>query len=118
MTQRQFDNERWLQPAMRSLMERVTVRTDAALNQYTPGSYPAVVEMTLENGERRTAEVFFPKGHPRNPMSRAEVEGKFRSCTRAALSEDQQTRIISLVHDLDGLTDVSDLMKELAVGET
>ena len=118
LSQRQFDNERWLQPAMRSLMERVTVRTDAALNQYTPGSYPAVVEMTLENGERRTAEVFFPKGHPRNPMSRGEVEGKFRSCTRAALSDEQQARIISLVHDLDGLTDVSDLMKELAVGET
>ena len=118
LTQRQFDNERWLQPAIKSLMERITVRTDAALNQYAPGSYPAVVEMTLENGERCTAETFFPKGHPRNPMSRAEVEGKFRSCTRASLSDEQQARIISFVYDLDGLTDVSELMKELAVGET
>jgi 2-methylcitrate dehydratase len=99
-------------------MERVTVRTDAALNEYTPGSYPAVVEMTLENGERRTAEVFFPKGHPRNPMSQAEVEGKFHSCARAAVSDDQQARIITLVHDLDGLTDVSDLMKELAISDS
>jgi len=118
LTQRQFDNERWLQPAMKSLMERLTIRTDAALNQYTPGSYPAVVEMTLENGERRAAEVIFPKGHPQNPMSRAEVEAKFRSCARAALSEDRQARIISLVYDLDRLTDVSGLLKELTVGES
>jgi hypothetical protein len=51
-------------------------------------------------------------------MSQAEVEGKFRGCTRRVLSEDQQGRIISLVHDLDRLAAVDDLMKELAVGES
>jgi 2-methylcitrate dehydratase len=74
--------------------------------------------MTLENGERRTAEVIFPKGHPQNPMSRAEVEAKFSSCARATLSEKQQARIISLVYDLDSLTDVSGLLKELSVGDS
>ncbi len=118
LSQRQFDNERWLQPAIKPLMECITIRTDAALNQYAPSSYPAAVEMTLENGERRTAEVIFPKGHPQNPMSRAEVEAKFSSCARATLSEKQQARIISLVYDLDSLTDVSGLLKELSVGDS
>lgn len=115
LTQEQFEDERWLQPAMKSLMERVMIRTDAALNQYTPGSYPAVVELTLENGERRTAEVFFPKGHPRNSMSQAEVEAKFRGCTRRVLREDQQGRIISLVQNLDKVATIGDLMNELAI---
>jgi 2-methylcitrate dehydratase PrpD len=76
------------------------------------------LQLTTVNGESRTVEVFYPKGHPKNRMSSAEVEGKFRGCTRAALSQAQQTKIISLVHDLEKLENVADLMHTLAVGGT
>jgi 2-methylcitrate dehydratase len=117
MTQAQFEGERWMQPAVKSLMERMRIRTDASLNKYTPGSFPCVLELTTMNGESRTVEVFYPKGHPKNRMSSAEVEGKFRGCARAVLSEAQQTKIISLVHDLEKLSSVAELMAELAVSE-
>jgi len=117
MTQAQFEGERWMQPAVKSLMERMKIRTDASLNKYTPGSFPCVLELTTMNGESRTVEVFYPKGHPKNRMSSAEVEGKFRGCARAVLSEAQQTKIISLVHDLEKLSSVAELMAELAVSE-
>src|SRR5215475_12548962 len=91
MTQAQFEDERWTQPAIKSLMERMTIRTDASLNKYTPGSFPCVLEMTTASGENRIVEVFYPKGHPKNRMSSAEVEDKFRGCARGALSEAQQT---------------------------
>ena len=115
MTQAQFEGERWMQPAVKSLMERMTIRTDASLNKYTPGSFPCVLQLTTVNGESRTVEVFYPKGHPKNRMSSAEVEGKFRGCTRGALSEAQQTKIISLVRDLEKLTNVAELMNYLAL---
>jgi 2-methylcitrate dehydratase len=115
MTQSQFEGERWMQPAMKSLMERMTIRTDASLNKYTPGSFPCVLQLTTVNGENRTVEVFYPKGHPKNRMSSAEVEGKFRSCARSVLSEAQQTKIISLVRDLEKLTNISELMNHLAL---
>jgi 2-methylcitrate dehydratase len=118
MTQAQFEGERWMQPAVKSLMERMRIRTDASLNKYTPGSFPCVLQLTTMNGESRTVEVFYPKGHPKNRMSSAEVEGKFRGCARAVLSEAQQTKIISLVHDLEKLSSVAELMAELAVSET
>jgi 2-methylcitrate dehydratase len=117
MTQAQFEGERWMQPAVKSLMERMRIRTDASLNKYTPGSFPCVLQLTTMNGESRTVEVFYPKGHPKNRMSSAEVEGKFRGCARAVLSEAQQTKIISLVHDLEKLSSVAELMAELAVSE-
>jgi 2-methylcitrate dehydratase len=117
MTQAQFEGERWMQPEVKSLMERMTICTDASLNKYTPGSFPCVLQLTTMNGESRTVEVFYPKGHPKNRMSSAEVEGKFRGCTRAVLSEAQQTKIISLVHDLEKLSSVNELMAELAVSE-
>jgi 2-methylcitrate dehydratase len=115
MTQAQFEGERWMQPTMKSLMERMTIRTDASLNKYTPGSFPCVLQLTTVNGENRTVEVFYPKGHPKNRMSSAEVENKFRGCTRAVLSEAPQTKIISLVNDLEKLSSVDELMNHLAL---
>ena len=115
MTQAQFEGERWMQPTMKSLMERMTIRTDASLNKYTPGSFPCVLQLTTANGESRTVEVFYPKGHPKNRMSSAEVEGKFRGCARTILSEARQAEIISLVHDLEKLSSVDELMNHLAL---
>jgi 2-methylcitrate dehydratase len=117
MTQAQFEGERWMQPTVKSLMERMTIHTDASLNKYTPGSFPCVLQLTTVNGESRTVEVFYPKGHPKNRMSSAEVEGKFRGCARVVLSETQQTKIISLVQDLEKLSSVDELMAELAIGK-
>jgi 2-methylcitrate dehydratase len=117
MTQAQFEGERWTQPVMKSLMERITIRTDASLNKYTPGSFPCVLQIDTVNGESRAVEVFYPKGHPKNRMSSVEVEGKFRACARGVLSEAQQTRIISLVRDLEQLKNVSELMRALSVGD-
>src|SRR4030095_15357213 len=117
MTQAQFEGERWMQPTVKSLMERMTIGTDASLNKYTPGSFPCVLQLTTMNGESRTVEVFYPKGHPKNRMSSAEVEGKFRGCTRGVLSETQQTKIISLVQDLEKLSSIDELMAELAIGK-
>ena len=115
LTQAQFEGERWMQPAVKSLMERMTIRTDASLNKYTPGSFPCVLQLTTMNGGSRTVEVFYPKGHPKNRMSSAEVEGKFHGCARGVLSEAQQTKIISIVRDLDKLTNVAELMNHLAL---
>jgi 2-methylcitrate dehydratase len=115
MTQAQFEGERWIEAAMKSLMERITILTDAALNQYTPGSFPCVLQATMTNGESRRVEIPYPKGHPKNRMSPAEVEEKFRSCTRKALTAAQQTKIISLVQDLEKLSSVSELMNHLAL---
>jgi 2-methylcitrate dehydratase len=117
MTQAQFEGGRWTQPAVKSLMERMTIRTDASLNKYTPGSFPCVLQFATVNGENRIVEVFYPKGHPKNRMSPAEVEGKFQGCARGVLSEAQQTKIILLVRDLEKLNSVNELMSDLAVSE-
>jgi 2-methylcitrate dehydratase len=117
MTQAQFEGERWAQPVMKSLMERITIRTDASLNKYTPGSFPCVLQVDTVSGESRTVDVFYPKGHPKNRMSSVELEAKFRGCARGVLSEAQQTRIISLVRDLEQLTNVAELMNALGMGD-
>jgi 2-methylcitrate dehydratase len=115
LTEAQFERDRWLEPSITTLMERMTIRTDASLNKYTPGSFPCVLQVVTVNGENRTVEVFYPKGHPKNPMLSSELEDKFRGCARGVLSQAQQTKIISLVHDLEKLSSVNELMAELAL---
>jgi 2-methylcitrate dehydratase len=117
ISEAQFAGERWLQPEMREAMARVSVRTDASLNKYTPGSYPAVVKLILQSGESREAEVIFPKGHPNNRMSAAEVEAKFRACARGRVVPARQEKIIEQARELQKLASVAELMKDLAESE-
>ena len=118
ISEAQFAPGRWLQPEMREAMARVSVRTDASLNKYTPGSYPAVVKLTLHSGESREVEVIFPKGHPNNRMSSAEVEAKFRACARATLPSARQEKVIEKARELERLASVVELMSDLAAAET
>jgi 2-methylcitrate dehydratase PrpD len=73
-----------------------------------------VLHISTTNGENHAVEVFYHKGHAKNRMSPAEVEGKFRACARGVLSEAQQTKIISSVRDLEKLTNVAELMGQLS----
>jgi 2-methylcitrate dehydratase len=116
LTEAQFDEGRWFEPSVTALMERMTIRTDASLNKYTPESFPCVLQIAMANGEKHALEVFYHKGHAKNRMSPAEVEGKFRACARDVLSEAQQTRVISLVHGLEQLDNVAELMSHLSLG--
>jgi 2-methylcitrate dehydratase len=116
LTEAQFEDGRWFEPSVMALMERMTIRTDASLNKYTPESFPCVLQISTTTGDKRTVEVFYHKGHAKNRMSPAEVEGKFRACACGVLSEAQQTKIISSVRDLEKLTNVSELMSHLSPG--
>lgn len=116
ISEAQFAPGRWEQPNMREAMARVSIRTDASLNKYTPGSYPAVVKLFLHSGESREVEVIFPKGHPHNRMSPAEVEAKFRACARGRMASARQEQIIGNARELEKLASVAELMNDLAEG--
>ena len=117
ISEAQFAPGRWLQPEMKEAMARVSIRTDPSLNKYTPGSYPAVVKLSLRSGESREVEVVFPKGHPDNPMSPAEVEAKFRACARASMPPARQEEVIGKARRLEKLASVAELISDLAQGE-
>ena len=118
ISEAQFAPGRWLQGEMREAMARVSVRTDASLNKHTPGSYPAVVKLILQSGESREVEVIFPKGHPNNRMSPAEVEDKFRACARDRVPPARQEKIIEKARELEKLASVAEFMSDLPAAET
>jgi len=118
ISEAQFAPGRWLQAEMTETMARVSIRTDASLNKHTPGSYPAVVKLILQSGESREVEVIFPKGHPNNRMSPAEVEDKFRACARDRVPPARQEKIIEKARELEKLASVTEFMSDLPAAET
>ena len=59
----------------------------------------------------------FPKGHPNNPMSPAEVEAKFRACARGRMPSARQDKVIGKARELEKLASVAELMDQLVEDE-
>jgi 2-methylcitrate dehydratase len=104
----QFDDERWRDPAVTALMDRVSMRTDAALNARAPGSYPCVLRATLRDGGERSAEVLYPPGHAHGGLTEAAVVEKFHAVA-AALDRSRRDRIIAAVGDFHRADDTDAL---------
>jgi 2-methylcitrate dehydratase PrpD len=71
---------------------------------------PAVVEVTMKNGRKRSRRVDFVKGSPQNPMTMEEYEEKFRKCLSFSgrqIGEEKASAFITAVKELDRLDDVS-----------
>ncbi|MBI5591553.1 MAG: MmgE/PrpD family protein [Deltaproteobacteria bacterium] len=75
---------------------RVTLTRDAGLNDLFPRQTPARVKVETTAGTIEKT-VTDPRGDPANPMTRAELEAKFRCLTHPFLTADQQRQIVASV---------------------
>jgi 2-methylcitrate dehydratase len=108
-----FKKERWTDPAITAFMERMTLVADESLNIHTPGTFPCVLELTTRSGARHTIEMIHAPGSAKNPMSKAQVEDKFRHRCGANLSVAQQEKTIEQIDNLERLDSVAALMRDL-----
>lgn len=97
----QFENERWHQPAMVALMERIVMSTDASLNARAPGTYPCAIRALDKDGRQHATEILYPPGYSRNGIDQAEVVDKFHAITATTLDKNRRDRIISAILGLD-----------------
>ena len=108
-----FKKERWLDPAVTAMMERITILADDSLNVHTPGTFPCVLEFTTHSGENRKVEMIHAPGSAKNRMSKSQVESKFRNSCGSTLIAAQQDKIIEQVENLERLDSVVSLMRNL-----
>jgi 2-methylcitrate dehydratase PrpD len=106
LTLDQFEPARYDDPRMRrAAAEQVEMRADAALT-----GVEAAVEIELVDGNRLAARCEHPRGSPQNPLSRAEIERKFRNYAAPVLSAAAIAATIEAVNDLENLASVRKLM--------
>lgn len=108
----QFAPERLSDPVINELASKVTVKTDESYTALYPEKWASSVEIEAR-GEKYYAEVIGAKGDPVNPLSRQELEDKFRSLSASCFDERQQERMIGLIRGLDAEEDLRALLELL-----
>ena len=105
LTLAQFEPARYDDPNMRrAAAEQIELRPDPALT-----GVQAVVEIDID-GSTLTARCEHPRGSAENPLSRAQIEGKFRTYADGVLTAAAVAGVIEAVADLENLSSARKLM--------
>jgi 2-methylcitrate dehydratase len=102
----QFKPEKFLDPKVRELIDKVILQGDPNLDKVRPAG---ISEIIMKQGQKYQCRVDYPRGHPRNPMTDEEIVEKFRSMASPYMSEGQMRQIIDTVFELDKLDDIGKL---------
>ena len=102
----QFEPARYNDPRLvRFAAEQVEVQCDPGLV-----GTQAIVEAETVSGETITVRCDNPRGAPENPLSRAQIEDKFRTYARMRLSASRVEEAIGMVSRLEQLGSTRSLM--------
>ena len=96
----QFDDERWRDPGIVALMEKIVMQRDAALNARAPGAFPCLLRARKSDGHEHVAACDYPPGFSRSGLDEAAVLEKFHALTAPFLPAPQRARIVDAVMDL------------------
>lgn len=105
----QFEPGRYDDPELRRFAaEQVEVRPDGALT-----GVQALVEAGTVDGSTIAVRCDHPRGSPENPLSRTQIQGKFRTYAGTRLSDSRVEAVIAAVSRLEELKSVRSLMDML-----
>jgi 2-methylcitrate dehydratase len=107
-----FGSERIADPALRSLMQTITVREDPALTRAHAGElphWPWRLELQLGDGRQLVQESEHPRGHPLNPLCDGEVTEKFLRLADGAIPETVAGALLDAAWRLPELDTIGEL---------
>lgn len=110
----QFTTQRVTDPKVQELIKRVHfVHPPEASGYEGMERYPEQVTVKLCDGTVYTHEVSESKGRPTNRLSEKELTDKYRECADGVLSQERIDRSLDMLHSLEKLGDINDLMDTL-----
>ena len=111
VTLAEFTDEAARDPAVLAVAGKVGYEVDATIDY--PRQFIGHVAIRLNDGRLLEERQDHPRGGPDFPMTREEVEAKFRGNAALAVSHEQASRIIQIVGDLAAQQLVTALMDSL-----
>jgi 2-methylcitrate dehydratase PrpD len=93
---------------VKALAKTVTASVDPELGPGTDGS-PARIRITFANGEVLEQRKDFASGSLNNPMTAAQIEGKFLDCAAQAVSPDVAKKTLAVLNRLPSGDSLSEL---------
>jgi 2-methylcitrate dehydratase len=98
-------------PSDLQFIKKIKVVEDPTLtSMYPDEGMPNRIIVQRRGSRPVTAQVDVPKGHPGNPMSRDDIEGKFLALTRKHIGRAQAREALLKLWKLEELKDISELL--------
>jgi 2-methylcitrate dehydratase len=115
ITEREFQPQRFTDPAIWKFLENVRVERNAELSGLYPDAVANIVHVDLADGRRLTKRIDYPLGHAKNRLKDSEVEGKFYSLVTAKVGKDRAQQIVDLAWKLGEAPGIDELMRACIV---
>jgi 2-methylcitrate dehydratase len=101
-------------PRLLAFMRRISVKEDPAFAKPNGNAPPTRITATLDGGRQVIRQVDDMPGFPGKPMTRAEVERKFRANAGKRLSAERTAAILQALWDLERADDLRALLARMA----
>jgi len=116
VTPLQFTDNKIMDPTIRAQLNKVKVIADPEIEAVFPELQRVRVVIQTTDGREFEKKLDFPKGDPRNPLTDAEIAGKFSALAEGIATPDDVQRIQAAIECTEDFDDVRELMGELVVG--
>jgi len=113
VTTAQFRDERIRDPEIQAVLPKIRGKASKKFERVFPEKQPSRVTIRTMDGQSYSAQVDYPKGDPRNPMTREDLDGKFESLTQDLISDVRRERIKDAVFSVDEFDYIGDFMQLL-----
>ena len=105
-----FVEERIRDPKIHALMQKIEVRAIEEFNRAWPEAYPFRITVTMRSGQKHVQEIYYAKGHPKNPMADQEIEAKFRRLAEPVMGPAAVGRALSELWHMEEMQNVQELL--------
>jgi 2-methylcitrate dehydratase PrpD len=109
----QFTTERVRDRSVRDLMRQVELLRAPSTTSDHSESATTQVEIQLKNGQRYKGKASIARGHPQRPLSRSDIEEKFRECAGHVLRPQNIERFLQTFWTLEKCDSLSALLRPL-----
>src|SRR5882762_6835655 len=110
VTPAQFEMKKIMDPTIRAQLKKVEVVADPEIEKVFPALQRVIVTITTADGRSFTAQLDYPKGDPRNPLTDQEIEEKFTALADGVLSTQAQRKLKDAIWNLERIGSVRQLM--------
>lgn len=104
---KEFSREKLKDPKVLKLSKRVKVSVDPEHLNARLGC--ATVTIRTKSGVEYAHRVDVPRGYPKNPLTKPELEAKFKTLASLVLPKDRITKIVRLMKNLDQVERIRNL---------
>jgi len=115
VTPLQFTSAKIMDPTVRAQLAKVKVIADPEIEAVFPALQRVRVEIATRDGRRLTKQLDYPKGDPRNPLTDAEIAGKFAALAQGVATSEDVERMQAAIAHAEEFDDARELMAELVV---